>query len=635
MRNKRNFLWFMIAGLVLAGCSGSETVTGDNGTPAGEGAARPASEVSGAGFENARAEQLYQENCAMCHDGSMAEAPTREAIESNTPEAIYASLTTGVMQPQALMISSFEKELLANYLGAKTKDAARRAAAFQACEGELGFSPGGIWGRWGHDRQNTRFLPAEVSGFNRENVSKLKLKWAFGLPAAVRARSQPAVTREALFTGSQDGTVYALDPKTGCVWWRFFADTEVRNAPVLDLDGDGVPQAVYFGDFNGTVYALDPKTGDEQWRVSVKEHPATTLTGSMALHEGRLFVPVSSLEVVSAFNPTYECCTFRGGIAALDTSDGSEVWRFHTVPEPQQTEKNINGVQMWGPSGAPVWTVPTVDAGRGLLYVGTGENYSSPATGLSDAILAISIETGELVWTQQTIEGDAWNGSCVLRAPNCPEENGPDFDFGAPALLVQGAGGKDMIIAGQKSGMVFGLDPDEEGRVVWSQRAGMGGYNGGIHWGMASNGETVFVGIADTPGHHLTTGPQRQGVHTFDVRSGEPGWSVVEAPTCPERKRRCQTAISAAVTATPEIIFAGALNGWLKAYAADTGEELWSYDTHRSFETVNGVEARGGSVDATGPVVMDGMLFVNSGYDKFGNIPGNVLLAFEVEEQAE
>lgn len=269
------------------------------------------------------------------------------------------------------------------------------------------------------------------------------------------------------------------------------------------------------------------------------------------------------------------------------------------------------------------------------MYFGTGENYSSPSTKLSDAIVAVSLSSGEFVWGQQTVTGDAWNGSCVVDGPNCPAEDGPDFDFGAPALLVTGHDGKDVIVAGQKSGMVFGLDPDNEGNVLWSQRAGMGGYNGGVHWGMASDGKVVHVGIADTPGHHMTTGPARQGVHTYRVEDGAEVWSVVQPPFCDRPERRCQIAISAAVTATPDIVFAGALNGLLNVHAADSGELLWRYDTNVAFDTVNGVDAKGGSIDATGPVVLDDMVVINSGYDKFGNISGNVLLAFGLADEGE
>lgn len=283
-----------------------------------------------------------------------------------------------------------------------------------------------------------------------------------------------------------------------------------------------------------------------------------------------------------------------------------------------------------GPSGAPVWSTPTIDTKRKLLYFGTGENYSTPANDKSDSIIALEIGTGKIRWVQQMLKGDAWNASCGMHGNNinCPKEDGPDLDFGAPPILVKAANGRDIILAGQKSGMIYALDPDQGGKLLWQQRAGMGGFNGGIHWGMASDGRTLYAGIADTPGNKGAVGPARQGMHAFDVVSGRPLWSKIEPFVCKEDKHECRTAMSAAVTLTDGIVFAGALNGILRAYSAKDGRILWTVDTRRDWPTVNGVKGYGGAIDSAGPVVADGRLIVNSGYDKFGQIPGNVLLVF-------
>jgi len=286
---------------------------------------------------------------------------------------------------------------------------------------------------------------------------------------------------------------------------------------------------------------------------------------------------------------------------------------------------------MYGPSGAPVWSVPTVDEKRGLLYFGSGENYTAPANEFSDAIIALRLDSGELVWANQTIEGDAWNGACDTSKSNCPEERGPDFDFGAPPIITTLPNGKDIILAGQKSGMVFGMDPDNNGETLWSARAGMGGYNGGVHWGMSSNGETLYVGVADTPGHHQTVGPPRHGVHAYVAETGEVVWSRIEEKLCDERKVRCFPAASAPVTATDDLVFSGALDGKMRIYSAATGEVVWEFDTLTDFETINGVRAIGGSIDSAGAVLIDDKLIVNSGYDKFGLQPGNALLMFELQ----
>lgn len=573
------------------------------------------------------AERAYQENCAACHNSGAGGAPTRAALAQLTPVRIRAALETGVMKAQGDALTPTERGLIAEHLGAKPKLA---SAASKRCPGTLALSGAPLWNRWGNNPSNNRYQPLSRGGISAARAGMLELKWAFGFPDAARARSQPAVTREAIFTGSQSGRVYALGMEDGCVWWTFDAESEVRSAPTLGLDAAGRPERLYFADFNANVYAVDARSGSLIWKRKVQDHPAGTVTGSPTLHDGRLYVPMSSTEVVNAYSPEYECCTFRGGVAALDASDGRLIWRNHTVSPPQRTGQNAKAATSWGPSGAPVWSAPTIDATRGLLYVGTGENYSSPATGMSDAIVAMELKTGQVRWVQQTVRGDAWNAACGPRnnRVNCPREDGPDFDFGAPPILVTLANGRDLLLAGQKSGMIYALDPAAGGRIVWQQRAGMGGFNGGVHWGMATDGRTLYVGIADTPGHLSPTGPPRQGLHAFDVLTGTSKWSRIEPLVCAENKHECRTALSAAITLTDGVVFAGALNGKLNAYSTVDGRPLWSVDTHRPFPTVNGVTGHGGAIDSAGPVVAGGRLIVNSGYDKFGQIPGNVLLVF-------
>jgi polyvinyl alcohol dehydrogenase (cytochrome) len=307
---------------------------------------------------------------------------------------------------------------------------------------------------------------------------------------------------------------------------------------------------------------------------------------------------------------------------------------MHTVAEPQERGVNSVGAKRFGPSGAPIWNSPTIDAKRGLLYAGTGENYSSPANDLSDAILAISMETGEIVWATQTIEGDAWNAACgpYGTTVNCPEEDGPDFDFGAPPILTTTAAGRDILLAGQKSGMIYGLDPEDGGKILWDMRKGRGGFNGGVHWGMATHKGQLFIGIADTPGNRFAVGDNRQGMHVKDITTNATVWSVIEPDKCDEPTHHCRTAVSAPPTVTDTAVFASTLNGIVKAYDIESGDTLWSFDTLRDFQTINGVMARGGSIDSAGIVVVGEQVVTNSGYDKFGQIPGNVLLVFGPEE---
>ena len=575
--------------------------------------------------EQGRAKTIYKTHCALCHDNGATGAPTRAALEKRKPQAIFASLTTGLMREQGKALKPQERKLIANYLGAKTQ-----TVVDIKCKGSFALNGAPSWNRWGNGTDNRRYQPASKGGITLANLGTLELKWAFAFPDAARARSQPAVTKDAIFTGSPDGRVYALNAKTGCIWWVFAAESEVRSAPTLGTNAAGRIDRLYFGDFKANVYAVNARTGKLLWKASVKDHPAGTITGSLTLHDGRLYVPMSSTEVISAMNGAYECCTFRGGITALTVDNGKPVWRMYSVAAPNRAGSNPNAVPAFGPSGAPVWSSPTIDAKRGLLYIGTGENYSSPASDMSDSIIAVELATGKIRWSRQTIAGDAWNASCgpIGNTINCPKEDGPDLDFGAPPILITLPTGKDMLLAGQKSGMVYGLDPDADGRIVWQQRAGMGGFNGGVHWGMASDSRTLYVGIADTPGNKGAVGARRPGLHAFDAATGTPLWSRIEPPTCQERAFKCETALSAPVTLTDGIVFAGAHNGLLRAYSSSSGKTLWTFNTRRSFQAINGAKAVGGSIDSAGPVIADGRLIVNSGYDKFGEIPGNVLLVF-------
>jgi polyvinyl alcohol dehydrogenase (cytochrome) len=565
-------------------------------------------------------ESLYRTHCSGCHDNRTGGAPVRAALEKRSASYIKQALTTGVMKAQGAALNPYEIAILSDHLGT---DAPPRAVSGKRCEGRLEVAGRPLWNRWGNGLANARYQ--RQTAITPDNVDRLELAWAFGFPEAQRARSQPAVTEQAIFTGSQSGRVYALDRKTGCIWWTFDAEAEVRNAPVIDVDAAQGP-TLYFGDFGARVYALDARTGALRWSVSVRDHPDGTITGSLALHGGQLFVPMSSTEVLSAYNPDYACCTFRGGVTALDASDGSRAWRWYAVDKPV---RHKNGET--APSGAPVWGTPTVDPARGLLYVGTGENYSSPANGHSDAIIALELATGRRRWVMQATPGDAWNAACgTAQSANCPAEDGPDFDFGAPPVLVKAGGGRDMLLAGQKSGEIFGLDP-ESGRVVWRRRAGRGGFNGGVHWGMASDGTTLFVPIADTPGSRFAKGDPQPGIHALDVLTGKPRWSRIEPLRCPAFSFACVTALSAPVTLIPGVVFAGGHDGRLVAYAAKDGAVLWMDETNRAFATVNGVEAKGGTIDGQGPVVAGDMVIVNSGYDKFGEIAGNVLLVYRLK----
>jgi polyvinyl alcohol dehydrogenase (cytochrome) len=583
---------------------------------------------------------IYLTRCVGCHDAAAKRVPPLTALQALGPIQILRSLDSGAMKTQAEGLSARERFALARYIGVGPgRKTILPPSAF--CAGDrlsVRDNAGAArWSGWSPDFANTRFQSEPAAGLTASDAVRLKLKWAFGLGSEINARSQPAIAGGRLFVGTQAGTLYALDARTGCVDWSFQAGGAIRSPLVI---GSGGGAAVYFGDDKATTYAIDAATGKLNWKVRVDDHFTARITAAPQLVEGVLFVPVSSTEEVLPPLPSYECCTFRGSIVALKAATGEQVWKTFTIPEPaRQTEKNKAGVQMYGPSGAGIWSTPTFDPQNNALYVATGNNYSDPPTSTSDAVLALDRSTGRLLWTRQLSSNDAYNDSCGYPGKrNCPDSNGPDFDFGQPPILVKMKDGRRMLVIAQKSGLVYGLNPDRHGDVVWKARVGEGGQLGGSQWGSAADQEKVYVAISDLKfivaldgkGMALQADPSAGGgLYALRVASGEKVWFAKPA-TCGSRSN-CSPAQSAAVTAIPGLVFSGSVDGHLRGYNAETGEVVWDFDTVRDYETVNGTKAHGGSLDGPGPVLAGGMLFVNSGYGQFGGMPGNVLLAFSVD----
>ncbi|HEY6988214.1 MAG TPA: PQQ-binding-like beta-propeller repeat protein, partial [Bryobacteraceae bacterium] len=490
------------------------------------------------------------------------------------------------------------------------------------------------WNGWGANSANTRSQSAEAAGIKAADVPKLKLKWAFGLGDGTAVRSQAAAADGWVFVANLTGEVYSLDAHTGCIQWSFKADAPVRSAIVFGKTGGSAkPSAIYFGDQKGNAYAVEASTGHLLWKTHVAEHFAALISGAPALHGDVLYVPVSSYEEALAGSPTYECCTFRGSLVALDASTGKCIWKSYTIPESAKpTVKSKTGVQLQGPSGASIWSTPTFDEKRNALYVATGDNYSDPPSATSDAVVAFDAKTGKLLWSKQVTQGDVYNMG--------PHASGRDFDFGEPPILVTLPNGHRALVIGQKSGIAHALDPDREGAILWQTALGKGGPLGGIQWGSAADNQNMYVAVSDLAmtgvadksapqGYRLELDPNHGGgLFALRLTNGEKVWSARPA-SCGERKH-CSPAQSAAVTVISGAVFSGSVDGHLRAYSADTGQVIWDVDTAHEYETVNGQKAHGGSIDVAGPVIAGGMLYVNSGYGQWGGMPGNVLLAFSV-----
>jgi polyvinyl alcohol dehydrogenase (cytochrome) len=491
------------------------------------------------------------------------------------------------------------------------------------------------WNGWSPSRDNARFVPGPLAGLTAEQVPKLKLKWAFGFEGDVSAFSQPTVIGNQIFVGSASGVVHALRADTGCLQWTFQANGPIRSAIVATPFEGG--HLLLFGDLTGWFYAIDAASGGQVWRARPEEHEAVRLSAPPVVHDGLVIIPVASWEESRALNPDYPCCTFRGSVTALRLTDGNIAWKRFMVPAAAlRTGKTPTGTDTFGPSGVGIWGSPTIDVKRRRIYVTTGNNYSLPATPLSDAVVALDLDTGAIVWSHQALPNDVYNSACSLtpKASSCPEGSGPDYDFGSPAMLVTMPNGRELVLAGQKAGIVWAFDPDANGKVVWQSRVAKGGINGGVQWGMASDGQRVYAATSDVVVARTATTRTLDptaggGLTALRVADGSVEWHA-EPPSCAGRPN-CSPAQLAAVTAIPGVVFSGSLDGHLRAYSAQDGKVIWDFDTVREYQTVNGVKASGGAIDGPGAVVANGMVLVNSGYMRFGGLPGNVLLAFGVE----
>ena len=582
---------------------------------------------------------IYHERCQHCHEGQAPKAPSRTFVEMMTPESIRRALTVGIMQQQAAGLSDLDKTHVAEYLSGVPFGAPKPPIA-PTCSGaasQFDVTREPDISGWGFNPENTHFIAASSARLDPKDIPRLKLKWAFSYPSAVRARSRPTFAYGALFVGSQSGTVYALDAKTGCIRWTFDTTAEVRT-PVVIPATQGNAKTAYFGDIIGRVYAVDALTGHERWRQRVDDHPSATVTSAPVYHAGVLYVGVSSLEEGTA-DPTYPCCTFRGSVVAFDAATGRQLWKRYTIEEiPQLQGVTKVGTKIYSPSGAAIWNTPTVDAQRNLLYVGTGNNYTGPADSRSNSVLAFDLKTGALVWSWQVVAGDAWNVGCMVGLDSCPANSGPDSDIGSGVTLGKLPNGTQRLFVGLKSGMVIAIDPRQHDRALWSNRVGRGSIQGGVQFGMAYDGTRVYVPIADmgdsmdasTKARDAGAGPARPGLYALDPVSGRTLWQSIPDDVCNSRPF-CDAGILASIAAIPGAVFAGHMDGRLRAYDSATGHVLWQFDTTQPQHTLGRGSAHGGTIGGGGPVIHDGMVYTNSGYGLYFHMPGNLLLAFSVD----
>ena len=589
-------------------------------------------QFTGAGGDPVQGETLYQQKCASCHDNPSGRIPPKATIANNTPTFITQALLDGVMASQARGLTLHDMTSVAAYLS-KRKDGGLGAGVLEAPACTDKSAPfrlaGPGWNGWGNGLAQMRFQPSP--GIAAADVPRLKLKWA--LSYAGSRNGQATVVGGRVFLTSTSGAIYSLNGKTGCAYWRFDVPGGSRSSITIGkLPGAAKTRyAAYLtGWTERTAYALDAQTGELIWKTRVTDQSEVQMTGSPALHGGVLYVPVSSAEEGIAADDAYACCKFRGSVAAIDAASGRKLWETFMAPEPKPFKTNAKGVQMYGPAGAAIWSAPTIDAKRGLLYVTTGDSYTDIAIDKAEAVVALDLKSGAVRWANQLTKGDNYIIGCDPPKPraNCPAPAGPDSDFGVSPVLQTLKSGKQVILVGQKSSQVYALDPDAQGKVIWEHRLSAGGPLGGVEFGPASDGANYYVGIAD-----IFVAKPSPGLYAFRIADGELLWSTPSPKLdCAWKTPFCNGAISQAVSTMPGVVFAGAMNGHFRAYDAKTGKVVWDYDTAAApVTTVSGKIAKGGVMDGAGATIAGGMVYVSSGYQSRSGQPGIVLMAFSVD----
>ena len=366
---------------------------------------------------------LYKQLCASCHDTGTDRAPNRDALRAMSPERVLAALERGAMLSMAAGRTGVERRAIAEFVTGKSfAQALSTTPSPQAmCARRAGdfANPlsGSRWNGWGVDTSNTRYQDGSQAGFTAADVSRLKPKWAFGFPGELSADAHPTIAGGRVFVGTQTGTVYALErrdrlrplvlsaPKPPCARPSASAASTRALARASRHSSATAPETC----MRSTAPAARC-CGRRRW----------TLFRSPASPARRRFTTAGSMWAWLRAKrrpvrwPSYECCRFRGSLVALDAATGAQVWKTYTIEEARPTTKNKIGTQLWGPSGVPIWSSPAIDVQRNAIYVTTGNNYSGPATSISDAFVAFDMSSGKILWSRQMTAGDDWNTSCRL-----------------------------------------------------------------------------------------------------------------------------------------------------------------------------------------------------------------------------
>jgi polyvinyl alcohol dehydrogenase (cytochrome) len=494
-------------------------------------------------------------------------------------------------------------------------------------------SPEARSGQWriaGQNLANTWNQPAEHL-ISPANVNNLSPKWVFTTGGDVSAT--PTVAGNAVYFPDWGGNLFAVKRQSGDLIWSHkisdyngVAGSVSRVSPAVDgsqlIIGD--IQSPTLAHNGANMISVDRKTGNLRWITKVETHSAAIITGSPVVFDGIVYVGVSSIEENLAENPAFPCCTFRGSVVALDAKTGAILWKTFDMPD--------NGGQLGGYSGGAVWQPPAIDPERGSLFIGTGNNYTVPAAveacqiatptancaapdDFFDTALALDLKTGQIKWATRLQGFDTWTLACKLPGaetnPNCPVPESPDFDLGGSGPNLIG----DIVGFGQKSGIYWALNADN-GSIIWSTPVGPGTGNtlGGIEWGTATDGQRIYVAIANAGHAPYTLVPSGQHItwgawSALDVATGKILWQTAD-PTVGALDE-------GSVSVANGVMYAGSYAGQMYALDAETGNILWSFES-------------GGSV-LDGPSIVNGTVYWGSGYRKIApGIGNNKVFAFSL-----
>jgi polyvinyl alcohol dehydrogenase (cytochrome) len=601
---------------------------------AGEDAAQTAVAASPAGPHPGEA--VYKQYCASCKGlPGGTSSPTRETLARMSSGQISNALITGKMIAQAGPLSSQQVSYVSDYLSdaAAVDDtwlAAMRCPANRRTP-RLDTQP--TVSTFGFDIRNRRNLSYAQAGLKAADLSNLEIAWVIGFPDAVTMRSQAAVVGNSIFVpvGESKNRVFAFDisdKAKPCLQWVFEGERTIRTSAGYGVRKDG-RRVIMVGDMGAYIHMIDATNGKELWSSHMGLFPGSISTATPVLVGDKVIAPSSQYEIMMAAQPNYECCKTHGGVVALDAMTGKRVWEGHTMENAKPIRDRGDGKMLWGPAGAPVWNSPSIDVKRNRLYVGTGEANSDTAHKNTDALMSFDLTTGKILWSHQATADDVFNVGCGPTGGglNCSKNTVfRDVDFGASTILATKPDGKDIVVAGQKSGTVWAMNPDD-GSVVWRTHIGTGGPNTHVYAPISYPGRTI-------PGQEVPA-DLRPGLYAVNLQDGTIDWKFEVKPDCTDQRKkfvpRCGSlfGLSGAPTVIGDHIVTGGLDGRVYVVERKTGKLVSQWDTARDFDTLNGVKGNGASVDNASIIAANGLLIMNSGYGLFGQGAGNVMIGYK------